>query len=267
MGRARRAASGAAGAGAALGGRGGLWGDAGCSCGGRGVGFVAHGLAGEAAGLGAVGQGGQGVADRAGRAAEVFGDLADRVRAGAGGEPLGNLAAKLAVAEPARGRGGNSGGGHREYLREKRGAGIAGGRALRHNRLLITEGNSPRNFLGTQRRYLAFSEAVNAFPPRKRRIPRRFPRYSSLTAPELITVRPRAFPAALAAFPRLPSPPPASSRACPHLAARPRAAGRARAGGHGPGGGNLVLNGYIATDKRQGINVRHACPARHLRLF
>jgi hypothetical protein len=42
--------------------------------------------------------------------AEVFGDLADRVRAGAGGEPLGDLAAKLAVAEPAlRGRGGNSG--------------------------------------------------------------------------------------------------------------------------------------------------------------
>jgi len=33
--------------------------------------------------------------------AEVLGDLADRVRAGAGGQPLGNLAAKLAVAEAA----------------------------------------------------------------------------------------------------------------------------------------------------------------------
>jgi hypothetical protein len=56
--------------------------------------------------------------------AEVFGNLADRVRAGAGGEPLGNLTAKLAVAEAAlRGRGRNSGGGHREYLRENASAG------------------------------------------------------------------------------------------------------------------------------------------------
>ena len=108
----------------AVGGAGGAGGAAGCG-GGRGVGLVADGLARNAAGLGAVSEGGQRVADRAGRPAEVFGDLAGRVRAGAGGEPLGDLAAKLAVAESAlRGRGGGSGGGHREYLREKRGAGI-----------------------------------------------------------------------------------------------------------------------------------------------
>ena len=109
----------------------GPWGDGGGCGGGRGVGLVADGLAGEAAGLGPVGEAGQRVA---GRPAEVLGDLADRVRAGAGGEPLGNLAAKLAVAETAlRGRGGNSGGGHREYLRENARAGITGGRALRHD--------------------------------------------------------------------------------------------------------------------------------------
>jgi len=61
-----------------------------------------------AAGLGPVGEGGQRVADRAGRPAEVPGDLADRVRARARGQPLGNLGAKLAVAETAlRGRGRN----------------------------------------------------------------------------------------------------------------------------------------------------------------
>jgi hypothetical protein len=27
----------------------------------------------------------------------------------------------------------------------------------------------------------------------------------------------------------------------------------------------LILHGYRATDRRQGINVRHACPARHLK--
>ena len=124
-GRARRPGWGRGGGG--LGRGGGLGGDGGGGGGGRGVGLVAQGLAGEAAGLGPVGQGGQRVADRAGRAAEVFGDLADRVRAGAGGQPLGNLAAKLAVAEPARGRGGNSGGGHREYLREKQGRELRAG--------------------------------------------------------------------------------------------------------------------------------------------
>jgi hypothetical protein len=98
------------------------------------AGCGAAGGAGEAGGLGPVGEGGQRVADRAGRPAEVFGDLADRVRAGAGGEPLGNLAAKLAVAEAAlRGRGRNSGGGHREYLRKMRGREIAGVRALRQD--------------------------------------------------------------------------------------------------------------------------------------
>ena len=82
-----------------LGRGGGLGGDGGGCGGGRGVGLVAERLASDAGGLGPVGEGGQRVADRASRAAEVFGDLADRVRAGAGGEPLGNLAAKLAVAE------------------------------------------------------------------------------------------------------------------------------------------------------------------------
>ena len=33
------------------------------------------------------------------------------------------------------------------------------------------------------------------------------------------------------------------------------------------GGGNLILNGYIATDRRPGINVRHASAARHPLLF
>ena len=65
------------------------------------VGLVAQRLARDAGGLSPVGEGGQRVADRAGREAEVFGDLADRMPAGAGGEQLGNLAAKLAVAEPA----------------------------------------------------------------------------------------------------------------------------------------------------------------------
>jgi len=99
---------------------------------------------GKAGGLAPAGEGGQRVADRAGRAAVVFGDLADLVRAGAGGEPLGNLAAKLTVAEPAlRGRCRNSGGDHREYLRENARAGITDGRALRRN----PDTKLPGNFL------------------------------------------------------------------------------------------------------------------------
>jgi hypothetical protein len=47
-----------------------------------------------------------------------------------GGQPLGDLAAKLAVAEPAlRGRGRKSGGGHREYLPEKQGGNCGRARA------------------------------------------------------------------------------------------------------------------------------------------
>jgi len=255
--------------GGGLGRGGGLGGDGGGCGGGRGVGLVVERLAGNAAGLGPVGEGGQGVADCAGRPAEVFGDLADRVRAGAGGEPLGNLAAKLAVAEPAlRGRGGNSGGGHREYLRENARAGNCGrARASPLPRLLIA-GEFPPEFPGTPRRYLAFSGAVNAFPPRNSQFPRQFPRNSSLTAAELITVRPRTFPAAAGRLSRArPRRPPATSRTCPHLAARPRGAGRARACGHGPGGQYLILHGYEATDRRPGINVRHASAARHSPLF
>jgi hypothetical protein len=61
--------------------------------------------------------------------------------------------------------------------------------------------------------------------------------------------------------------PPASSHACPHLAARPRGARQARAREHGPGGEHLTLHGYNATDRMLGINVRHASAARHSRLF
>jgi hypothetical protein len=96
---------------------------------------------------------------------------------------------------------------------------------------------------------------------------RQFPRYSSLTAPELIAARPRAFPAAPAAFPRPPSPPAS-------LLARVTSSGRTppRAGRLGPAGTDQEgrepeLNGYKATDGRQGIDGRHTCPARHLRLF
>jgi len=112
-------------------------------------------------------------------------------------------------------------------------------------------GNSFPEFLGARRRYLAFSEAVNAFPPRNSRIPRQFPRHSSLTAPELITVRPRAFPAAPAAFPRLPSPPASFLARLPSPGRMP-SRGRAGAGlrARTRTGENLVLHGPNATDKR-----------------
>jgi hypothetical protein len=90
------------------------------------------GEAGGAAGFGTVGEGGQRVADRAGRPAEVFGDLADRVRAGAGGQPLGNLATKLAVAEPALRRGGSSGAVIGNTFGKTRGRELRAG-ALRHD--------------------------------------------------------------------------------------------------------------------------------------
>src|ERR1700677_1880534 len=61
-------------------------------------------------------------------------------------------------------------------------------------------GISPE-FPGTQRRYLAFSEAVNAFPPRNSQFPHQFPRNLSLTAADSITVRPHTFPPPPAAFP------------------------------------------------------------------
>jgi hypothetical protein len=180
---------------------------------------------------------------------------------------LGNGQLRRQVAEPTLGRGGNSGGGHREYLREKRGREIAGGRALRRNRVLIA-GEFPPEFPGTQRRYLAFSEAVNAFPPRNSQFPCQFPRIPLLAAPELITVRPHTFPAAPTAFPRLPSPP------ASHLARLPspgRTPSRSRAGtGLGArtrGGEYMSVNGYRATDRRPGINVRHASAARHSPLF
>jgi hypothetical protein len=125
-------------------GRGGCLGGDGGGCGvGRGVGPVADRLAGLAAGLAPVGQGGQRVADRPGGAAKVFGDLAGGVRAGAGGQPFGDLAAKLAVAEPARRGGGKGGGGHREYLREMQGGNCHGVRALRHYRASGNAGGFP----------------------------------------------------------------------------------------------------------------------------
>ena len=79
---------------------------------------------------------------------------------------------------------------------------------------------------------LAFSEAVNAFPPRNTRFPRQFPRIPSLTAAELITVSPRAFPPPPTAFPA-PSlaarqPPRALALTWPHALAGP--------GRHGPAG-------------------------------
>ena len=151
-----------------------------------------------------------------------------RARRLAGGEPLGNLAAKLAVAEPALGRGRNSGGGHREYLREKRGRELLAGARFAMTQVINYRGISPE-FLGTPRRYLAFSEAVNAFPPRIHAFPRQFPRIPSLTAAELITVRPRAFPAAPAAFPRLPSPPASLLARLPSPGSTP-SRGRAGAG-------------------------------------
>jgi hypothetical protein len=107
-------------------------------------------------------------------------------------------------------------------------------------RLLITGNISSGIFLGTTRRYLAFSEAVNAFPPRKRLFPRRFPRYSSLIAPELITVRASRLSAFAGRLPvpalaaRLP--PRAPDLTWPYALAGPGRRGRARAGGHGPGG-------------------------------
>jgi len=111
------------------------------------------------------------------------------------GEPLGNLAAKLAVA----GAGiagaviGNTSG-------KMRGRELWAGARFAMTQVINCRGFPPE-FPGTQRRYLAFSEAVDAFPSRKRAFPGQFPRNSSLTAAELITVRPRAFPAAPAAFP------------------------------------------------------------------
>jgi osmotically-inducible protein OsmY len=114
----------------------------------------------------------------------------------------------------------------------------------------------------------AFSEAVNAFPPRIRVFSRQFSRNSSLIAADLITVRPRIFFTAARRLSRaFPPRPPAASRACPHLAARPRGAGRARGCGYGAWGQYLSMYGYRTTDRRPRFNVRHTCPARHGWLF
>jgi hypothetical protein len=94
--------------------------------------------------------------------------------------------------------------------------------------------------------------------------PRQFPRYSSLSAPELITVRPRAFPAAPAAFPRPPSPP-ASLHA--HVTSPSRTPSRVES--RGPAGTDQEgrepeLNGYKATNRRQELtHVTHVRPAIH----
>jgi hypothetical protein len=80
------------------------------------------------------------------------------VRAGAGREPLGNLAAKLAVAEPALGgRGRNSGGGHREYLREKQGGKVRAGARFAMTQVINYRGISPRNFR-------VHNDAISPFP-------------------------------------------------------------------------------------------------------
>ena len=237
---------------------GGLGGDGDGCGGGRGVGLVADGLACEAAGLGPVGESGQRVADRAGRAAEVPGDLADRVRARAGGQPLGNLAAKLAVAEPAlRGRGGNSGAVIGNTSGKTRGPGIAGGRGFAMTQV-INYGEFPPEFPGTQRRYLAFSEAVNDFPPRNSQ----FPRIPSLTAAELITVLPRAFPPPPAAFPA-PALAPASLLAHQPSPGRTPSRGRqARACERGPGGARTwyCTNTMPRTGDRELTYVTHVRP-------
>jgi hypothetical protein len=104
-------------------------------------------------------------------------------------------------------------------------------------------GNSFPEFLGARRRYLAFSEAVNAFPPQNSRFPCQLPCIPSLTAPGLIAVRPRlSVPARVARgfLTRLSSPGrmPSRGRAGAGLRARTRT------------GENLVLHGPNATDKR-----------------
>jgi hypothetical protein len=86
-------------------------------------------------------------------------------------------------------------------------------------------GISPE-FPGTPRRYLAFSEEVNAIPARIHAFPGQFPRIPSPTAAELITVRPYTFPPPPTAFPAFPHRPPAASR----LPAPGRTPSRGRAG-------------------------------------
>ena len=64
-------------------------------------------------------------------------------------------------------------------------------------------------------------------------------------------------------FPRLPSPPASRLARLPSPGRTP-SRGRAGTGLRARGGGEyLSLYGYRATDRRAGINVRHACPARH----
>jgi hypothetical protein len=112
-------------------------------------------------------------------------------------------------------------------------------------------GNSLPEFPGARRRYLAFSEAVNAFPPQNSRFLRRFPCIPFTAAPELITGRARAFPLSLTAFP-------APALAVRGLLARRPSPGRTPARGRagaGPRartrrGENLVMHGHMATDKR-----------------
>lgn len=139
---------------------------------------------------------------------------------------------------------------------------LAMGARFAMTQLLIARGISPE-FLGAPRRYLAPSGAVNAFPPRNSQFSCQFPRNSSLTAGELITVRPRAFPPPPAAFPA----PALAARQSPRAPALTwpydRGAGRVRACGHGPGGEYVSVNGYRATGRRPGINVRHASAAGH----
>ena len=67
----------------------------------------------------------------------------------------------LAVAEPLRGRGRNSGGGHREYLREKQGGKVRAGARFAMTQVINCRGISPgisgytttlsRLFRGSQR--------------------------------------------------------------------------------------------------------------------
>ena len=89
--------------------------------------MVAGGLAGSGLGLAAIGEGFQGVADGAGAAVQRLGDRAGRAGAGVLVQVGGDLAAQLAVAEPARGRGARGGGGQVLRTGVERGRGRLGG--------------------------------------------------------------------------------------------------------------------------------------------
>jgi len=144
---------------------------------------------------------------------------------------------------------------------------LLGGRALRHNRKLIT-GEIPPGISGyttTLSRLFRGSQRLSAF---NQPIPASF-------SAQLVTHRcglnycppSRLFPGRRPPSRALPRRAPAASHARSHLAARPRRTARPRACGHRDGGQYLTPSGYEATDRRPGIYVRHASAARHSRLF